>query len=492
MSRSALTSIAAVASVVALLALAACGGGGSDTQPSTDEGAPPPETGPDPTPEPGPEPTPDPAPEPAPEPVPDLVLPDFGIEATRQTPVIQFGNELRIGGMPPPGQGELASVATHAEATVRYGRSQDGVGATRLTEYLGADTSFGDGVILRFVDAPVVRFVEGTTIEQIDEIVRAVQLLNANLPRDFQLTVDPTPVSEAAVAPGIGTDPTMADGQILVEYDRREDWEESAPSDETVGIAAVTYVTTGEISTVRVWVDHTRLDDSMAVLVHELIHALGRDHADEIRFPSTVMHEYGVGTEGYVMYQLDREALLAVYSVIEAGNTPSEIATNLGAWEDESLHVRGDLGDLAFGASLRNGLVRPWALGPRPGIDLADNPQLMGSAVWTGRLLGLTPSGETVAGAADLDVDLSSLDGDLDFTSLESWSGAPGALGTGTMWGDGDLSYDITVEGNVFARIAPAGGDEGVISGAFFGASHDGMGGTLVRDDLGAGFAGTR
>lgn len=230
----------------------------------------------------------------------------------------------------------------------------------------------------------------------------------------------------------------------------------------------------------------------MAVLVHELIHALGRDHADPTRFPDTLMHEYGEGTEGYVTHQLDREALLAVYSVIEAGNTPAEIATNLGAWADESLHVRGDLGDLAFGASLRNGLVRPWALGPRPGIDLADNPQLMGSAIWSGRLLGLTPSGETVAGAAGLDVDLASLDGDLDFTSLEYWSGAPGELGTGTKWGDGDLSYDIAVEGNVFARTAPTGGDEGVISGAFFGASHDGMGGTLVRDDLGAGFAGTR
>lgn len=81
------------------------------------------------------------------------------------------------------------------------------------------------------------------------------------------------------------------------------------------------------------------------------------------------------------------------------------------------------------------------------------------------------------------------LDGDLDFTSLESWSGAPGKLGTGVMWGDGDLSYDIAVDGNVFART---GGDEGVITGAFFGASHQGMGSTLVRDDLGAGFAGTR
>ena len=126
------------------------------------------------------------------------------------------------------------------------------------------------------------------------------------------------------------------------------------------------------------------------------------------------------------------------------------------------------LGALAFGASLRNGLVRPWALGPRPGVDLANNPQLMGSASWSGRLLGLTPSGRSVAGAAGLAVDLDSLSGDLDFTSLESWSGAPGETGSGAMWGDGDLNYDVAVRGNVFGRT---GGDEGHITGAFFGAS---------------------
>ena len=339
-----------------------------------------------------------------------------------------------------------------------------------------------------------MRFVEGTTAEQIDEIVRAVQLLNANLPRDFQLTVDSTPVSEATDAAGIGMDPTLADGQILVECDRREDWETSA-SDQATGIAAVHYTIFGDINTVRVWVDPTRSSDSFVTVVHELIHALGRQHADPSRFPFTVMHSSARGTEGYVMHQLDREALLAVYTALEVGVLPGsgDIERDLGASEDESLHVRGDLGDLAFGASLRNGLVRPWAMGPRPGIDLADNQELMGSASWSGRLLGLTPSGETVAGAAGLSVDLASLDGDLDFTSLESWSGAPGALGSGTMWGDGDLNYDIAVDGNVFARTDDGtGGDEGVITGAFFGASHEGMGGTLVRDDLGAGFAGSR
>ena len=116
MCRNTLTSIGAVASIVALLALAACGGG---------SGSPP---------------------ESAPQPVHDLDLPTLDIEATRQAPVIRFGNELRVGGMPPPGRGALASAATHGDAAVRYARLRDGLGAAELTDYLSADTSFGDGV----------------------------------------------------------------------------------------------------------------------------------------------------------------------------------------------------------------------------------------------------------------------------------------------------------------------------------------------------------
>ena len=461
----------AVACTATLLALAACGGGGGG-----------PETGGSISPDGGQDPI-------VSEPVPELVLPLAQAAGAQQHPVIQFDDELRVGAMPPPGQSGLTPTTTHDGAAVRYGHLGDGLGATALISYLSEDARLTRNTLLRFADAPVVRFVEGTSAGQIDEIVRAVQLLNANLPRDFQLTVDSAPVSAVDDAAGDSHD-TLSPGQILVEYDRREDWE--LPYGGTPVGNTRTWSIDGAILTARVWVDHTRhanASDRMVTLVHEFIHALGRQHADSARFPSTIMHTTGVGTQGYAMHQLDREALLAVYSDLELGDTPSDIAADLGPWDKKSLHVRGDMGDLAFGASTRNGLVRPWALGPRPGIDLAENAELTGSASWSGRLLGLTPSGDTVAGAAGLAINLASLDGDLDFTSLESWTGAPGELGTGTMWGDGDLSYDITVEGNVFART---GGDEGHVTGTFFGASHEGMGGTLVRDDLGAGFAGVR
>ena len=88
-------------------------------------------------------------------------------------------------------------------------------------------------------------------------------------------------------------------------------------------------------------------------------------------------------------------------------------------------------------------------------------------------------------------IGLATLDGTLGFTGLESWTAnaAPGAIGTGNLWGDGDLGYSIAVKGNTFAQT---GGDEGTVTGAFLGAAHEAMGGTLERNDLAAGFGGKR
>ena len=466
--------LAGMLGAAGLLALAACGGGGGSTTTSTmDPGGQDPGTGQGPAVTLG-----------------ELTLPLARASSDLQQPVFRFGDELRIGGMPPPGTAGLAPVATHGGATVSHGRVRDGVGAATLIDYLQRDGARA-GTLMRFPEAPTVRFVEGTTSDQIDEIVRAVQLINANLPRHFQLLVDPAPVSAAADAAGT-TIQTLAPGQILVEYAARETWEvDYAPGEPPVG-NAVTWSLDGVAQTARAWVDHTRhsgTQGTMTTLVHELLHTLGRQHPDRARFPSSIMNIPAEGVDGYLLHPLDREALLAVYGTLEAGDTPAAIATSLGPWEDESMHLRGDLGDLAFGASSRNGHVRPWAFGPRPGIDLADNDTLSGSASWAGRLLGITPAGEAVAGASAMTIDLASLRGDLGFTGLEAWSGAPGTVGTGATWGDGDLNYRIGVRGNLFGRT---GGDEGRITGAFFGAGHEGMAGTLTRDDLAAGFAGAR
>ena len=68
-------------------------------------------------------------------------------------------------------------------------------------------------------------------------------------------------------------------------------------------------------------------------------------------------------------------------------------------------------------------------------------------------------------------------------------SEAPGAVGSGTMWGDGDLGYTIKVSENTFVQT---GGDDGEVTGAFFGPAHEAMGGVLERSDLAAAFGGKR
>ena len=61
--------------------------------------------------------------------------------------------------------------------------------------------------------------------------------------------------------------------------------------------------------------------------------------------------------------------------------------------------------------------------------------------------------------------------------------------GSGTTWGDGNLNYGIEVVGNTFVQT---GGDDGTVTGAFFDLQHEAMGGVLDRQDLAAGFGGTR
>ena len=141
--------------------------------------------------------------------------------------------------------------------------------------------------------------------------------------------------------------------------------------------------------------------------------------------------------------------------------------TTSGPWTDVSFHLRGDMEDVSFGASSRNGLIQPWAHGPDPSTNLSG----MGSASWTGRLLGFTSNSESLTGATDLTINLSTLRGRIDFSGLEHWgvNAAPGPIGSGTMWNDGDLRYGVIVRGNTFIQ---SGGDAGEVTGAFFGARH--------------------
>ena len=436
----------------------------------------------------------------------------------QQAPLVHDEGESHVGADIAAPPDELPVVTRHGGVDVSHGSIRDGAGAAEITAYLEADASsflgsdgedgsdtqlLPDGLILRFAARPpTVRVAAGTPAKLLDETVRVVQAINAALPREWRLGFALEPAPAGAAEPSVG--------ELLVTFAPQEDWppDVAPPSDEDIGMAVPTYdvVATDdpqspfriEIVAGRVWVDpsHTAGRERLGVIAHEIIHLLGRGHVDANRFPATLMVAGGSKELSvHVLHPLDREALLAVYGRLDSDTSPDNIAQELGPWWDTSMHVRGVLategGDIGFGAALRNGLSQPWATGPTPSSNLEQNTGLSGSVRWSGRLLGLTPNGETVAGAADLTVDMVTLSGRANFSELESWSAnaAPGAAGSGTAWHDGDLSYAIEVRGN---RFSQTGDDAGEVTGTFFGPAHEGMGGVLVRDDLSAGFGGGR
>lgn len=438
--------------------------------------------------------------------------------AAEDAPVVDLGDYVHVGSDVAVSDAQLMPTPRHDAVAVSYGRVGDGLGAAELLAYLHDDATapvssapegdpeqefFPDGLLLRFQAAPpTVRVTDGARPEWIDETVRVVQLLNAALPLDWQIRFDHAPGPHGPLGP--------PDGEILVEFAPQADWSlpDGPPVGEQIGLAAPQYtiVPTGnpavpwllEIIGGQVWVDPTRThgNERLGVIAHEILHVLGRQHADPLRFPETIMVPGGgYGPTRHVLHPLDREALFAVYDRFETSALPNTLATNLGHWSDTSVHVLGTLdipgGEVEFGAGLRNGLLQPWVLGPDTDQDLVQGEDLTGSATWSGRLLGLTPQAEVVAGAAELSVDIPALTGHLAFTGLEMWASdaAPGGVGTGSPWLDGDLSFGIAVRGNTFVGT---GGEAGTVTGAFFGESHKGMGGVLRRSDFSGGFGGRR
>ena len=125
-----------------------------------------------------------------------------------------------------------------------------------------------------------------------------------------------------------------------------------------------------------------------------------------------------------ILYPADREALRALYGRLNNGDTP---ASDLGSWSSTSPAYRRQWQVCQFRDRHAQRLCRGMAHGHNPGefccgYSLADNPDLAGSATWNGELLGLTPDAAVVAGDAAISVNLTSMEGRADFTSLETWA----------------------------------------------------------------------
>ncbi len=302
-------------------------------------------------------------------------------------------------------------------------------------------------------------------------------------------------------------------GEIHIHFtDGKADWPD-LPGDvddpgRVLGIGGVSVSENGEVLSGYAYIDRSARGadaDMLDTVTHELLHAYGFvAHVDPARYPESVLAPTADPDrdQSGVYLTLDGEALLAETRIAPGTFVDGLGVSGLGPWETDAFHLLGSAGrggaELQFGAGYRNGLSKPWAYGPRPSMRLAHNPALAGRATWTGELLGFTGSGRTVAGDARIGVDFADVGGRADFTALESWErGAhPGAPGSGTRWGDGDLGYTLALwedgtDSGFDSAFAP-GDDPGVVTGVFTGPAHEGAAGVLEHPDLSAGFGAVR
>ena len=454
--------------------------------------------------------------------------------------IVDLDDTRHVGADAAPALDRLTAGGDYSGVAVSSGQVQDGAGTDRVLAYLEnhisedhKDWSAVPG-LATFPARPVVRLARGTSEELAAYAENAVQLINSALPRGERIVFsrDPAPRSAAIAA--------VPDGEIFINFARSEDWNlqsnihyqptslviaeidpisefnDSAERHEHKGMRAAHVWFNSRVISNAAWVrdpvtdiwewqvlDAPVIESDTAIkyyvgerivspIVRVMLQTLGLfGFVDQSEFPDSI---FAPNVEH--LPNIDSEALLAAYTRLAPGTQPEDLsAESLGPWDDTSFHLLGGLdfagGEAAFGVALRNGLARPWASGTAPLAVLENNSALFGTVSWNGALLGVTPSAETVAGHARLAVELSTLEGQLDFTGLERWGvkTAPGKVGTGTTWSDGDLEYSIEVRGNSFYRT---GGDDGEVVGAFFGAAHEAMGGALERSDLAAGFGGTR
>lgn len=367
--------------------------------------------------------------------------------------------------------------------------TQDGQSAARVVDYLLSQDKFYPGII-RFENPPTLCIAQGTSDRYRALIHYGTALVNRALPHALHVRIGPDAPPLAAIG-------DVPDGEIFVDVAFWEDWNDPLKPPKDASIAVAQPANIDEYDPVQqrtehkrrraahTWMRLDRFDREpdhlvISVFVHELLHNLGLEHVPA-KFRESLLHNAWFRVDGSLP-AIDEAALLALYTRLDPQTEPEDLSIDsLGVWEREVTDIGSSTGPVAYGVRRYNDVDMPWTRGTEPTRALADNRALRGTATWNGALLGRTIAEETVQGDAEISVNLATMNGRADFTGLEIENGFP--------WNTGSLGYTITVGANHFRST---GGDAGTVNGQFYGANHQGVGGSVERADLTAAFGATR
>ncbi len=414
------------------------------------------------------------------------------------------------GSFRPPDPGPVDPLPFSPTLTTRTGPS-----AADVTDYLYTHASGGpwrsgpdftwrhDPGLVRFKEPPTIRIARTATDHERALAQYAIGLINRALPYESHLRIGADAPTGIAGQWEAGL-PNIPDGQIVIEFIP------GAPQGGRPGSEAISHqdIQTAYDTSQARWektslraasvemdrrVFGNRPDhQTISVLVHETLHALGlQGHVSGEDFPDSNMYDAWAPITGGLP-AIDAAGLQALYLRLDEKTDPEDVSVDsLGPWSRQTAALLGRQGTVTFGVNYQNGVSQPWTGGTTPTLDLANNAVLRGTVTWEGGLVGFGPDQRSVVGGSTVSVNLGTLTGTAEFTDLQSWTPGttPGTLSQGTIWGDGTLEYDIAISGNF---LRSTGGDDGTLSGTFYGPSHEGVAGSLQRSDLTAAFGANR
>lgn len=367
-----------------------------------------------------------------------------------------------------------------------FGYSTDYI-KTAIQDYAGQKNLGGQNNNWRpMVQPPVIRPGVGTSNEVLGALVLAVQAMNAWLPYEQHIRIgSPAPFQR---------DPArVATGEIILN-------ESSAPlpdlSPDTLGYAQSAYTADGQYLRAGTILLTSALQNYpeaqvINVLLHEMLHTMGLyGHLDPRTFPDTIMT--ATVTDDVYLPPFDGLTLLMGYTQLRPNASVAEIAaTDLGPWAENTPALLGSIEacGCTFGADLIGGHAVSWIAGEPSGMFVQDLGPT-GTATWVGKMVGWTTGQEAVWSDMNLDVSLDSfngtyLDGQVAFNNISFYE-------SGARWDDGELAYDIFVDGGSPYFTSRLDNPDGYVFGAFAGTNLEGAVGTLEHPELTGAFGGER